>query len=96
VREKRVEQELSRSVKDVGGWCVKILPSVAGLPDRLVLFPDGRIFFVELKSPTGVLSPRQHVIHNRLGTLGHTVIVLRTPEQVTEWVSLMDNTAEPL
>ena len=93
MREKRVEQELSRSVKNIGGWRVKILPSVAGLPDRLVLFPDGRIFFVELKSPTGVLSPRQHVIHNRLGALGHTVIVLRTPEQVTEWVS---NTAEPL
>ena len=86
MRERVVEQRLTSSVKSLGGWSVKLLPSVAGLPDRIVLLPGGRIEFVELKAPTGRLSAVQEVIHDRLSSLGFSVSVLYSPEQVDEWV----------
>lgn len=85
MREQRVESLLSREVKALGGWSVKLLPSVAGLPDRIVLLPGGRVYFVETKSPTGRVKPHQTVIHRRLESLGFSVAVLATPDQVREW-----------
>lgn len=89
MRERRVEQELTRQVKTLSGWAVKILPSVSGLPDRLVLLPGGRAFFVELKSPTGTVKPHQTVVHHRLARLGFPVIVLPTVESVRDWAGMI-------
>lgn len=86
MRERRVEAELTRRVKLLGGWAIKILPSVAGLPDRLVILPGGRMFFVELKAPTGTVKPHQTVVHDRMATLGCPVVVLPTPADVVAWV----------
>jgi hypothetical protein len=85
VRENRVEKALRLAVKARGGWAIKLLPSVSGLPDRMVLLPGGRLLFVELKSPTGTVAPHQTVIHNRLRTLGFTVEVLGNLEAVASW-----------
>jgi hypothetical protein len=87
VRENHVEKTLRLRVKDRGGWAIKLLPSVSGLPDRIVLLPGGRIYFVELKSPTGTVAPHQTVIHRRLRTLGFSVEVLKDPAAVDAWVS---------
>lgn len=87
MREKRVESELTKLVRGVGGWCVKILPSISGLPDRLVILPGGRIHFVELKSPTGTVAPHQTVVHRRLKELGCPVAILPTVESVRAWVA---------
>lgn len=85
MREKRVEQEFTRQVKRLGGWAVKILPSVSGLPDRMAILPGGRVVFVELKAPTGTVKPHQTVVHARLATLGCPVVVLATVEAVIAW-----------
>jgi hypothetical protein len=89
MRENRVESTLYQEVKARGGWAIKLLPSVSGLPDRLVLFPGGRILFIELKSPTGTVKPHQTVIHNRLRALGFEVLVLNTPDLVREWAATL-------
>ena len=47
-----MEAKLTQVTKAMKGWAIKLLPSVSGLPDRLVLLPGGRVIFVELKSPT--------------------------------------------
>lgn len=86
MRENHVEKTLRVKVKARGGWAIKLLPSVSGLPDRMVLLPGGRIYFVELKSPTGTVQPHQSVIHRRLRTLGFVVEVLGNPTAVNEWV----------
>ena len=91
MRETRVERELTRRVKELGGWAVKFLPSVRGLPDRIVLLPGGRIFFVELKSPTGTVAPHQIVVHSRLASLGFPVTVLSTPPEVIAWADNIEN-----
>lgn len=93
MREKRVEQVLGWEVKNLGGWSVKLLPSVSGLPDRMVLFPGGRLIFVETKAPTGTVAPHQTVIHNRLRQLGFEVVVLASTDAVREWVQGLDTTA---
>lgn len=90
VREKRVEQTLGTEVKARGGWAIKLLPSVSGLPDRMVLLPGGRLIFVELKSPTGTVAPHQIVIHNRLRVLGFEVLVLASPAAVRDWAKGLD------
>lgn len=87
VRETRVEQELTRQVKQRSGMAIKILPSVKGLPDRLVLMPGGRAFFVELKSPAGRLELAQIVVHRTLDRLGFPVAVLPSPAAVRAWVA---------
>jgi hypothetical protein len=85
MRESRVEKVLGWEAKRLGGWSIKLLPSVSGLPDRMVLLPGGRVIFIELKSPTGTVKPHQTVIHNRLRRLGFEVLVLNTTEAVREW-----------
>ena len=92
MRENRVERTLRLATRDRGGWAVKLLPSVSGLPDRMVLLPGGRVIFVELKSPTGRVAPHQTVVHGRLLRLGFEVIVLSSPDAVKEWAKRLDAT----
>lgn len=52
--EKDIEKALGRMVGRHGGLCRKwVCPGWAGVPDRIVLMPHGRIYFVELKRPDG-------------------------------------------
>lgn len=90
MRETVVEKTLRLAVKARGGWAIKLLPSVSGLPDRIVLLPGGKIIFIELKSPTGTVAPHQTVIHNRLRALGFEVLVLTSPTAVEEWDKRLD------
>lgn len=90
MKERRVEQVLGWEVKARKGWAIKFLPSVSGLPDRIVLLPGGRLIFVELKSPTGTVAPHQTVVHNRLRALGFEVLVLSSTEAVREWAKGLD------
>ena len=49
--EKAIEAYLVRRVKEMGGLCLKYSnPNMAGYPDRLCVMPEGRTFWVELKS----------------------------------------------
>lgn len=70
--EKDIERALGRMVGKHGGLCLKwVCPGWAGVPDRIVLLPGGRIIFVELKRPKGgVLSERQKVWAKKLIDLG--------------------------
>jgi hypothetical protein len=87
VRESRVEQVLREQVKARGGWAVKFLPSVSGLPDRIIFMPGGRLYLVETKAPNGYVKPHQTVIHRRFSDLGFEVHVLSTTDAVRAWVA---------
>lgn len=52
--EKDIERKLRVLVEVHGGLCLKwVCPGWAGVPDRIVLLPGGRVVFVELKRPKG-------------------------------------------
>lgn len=60
MREKTVEAKLVAAVKAMGGLSPKFIsPGYDGMPDRLVLLPNGILAFVELKAPGKKLRPLQ-------------------------------------
>jgi len=83
MREKTIEQKLVRAVKAAGGICPKwVAPGFDGMPDRIVLLPDGRMGFVEVKAPGKKARPLQKSRHELLRSLGFRVYVLDNPEQI--------------
>ena len=77
MREKTVEQRLVKAVKNRGGICPKLVcPGFDGMPDRLVLLPDGKVGFVEVKAPGEKPRPLQVSRHNLLRGLGFQVFTL--------------------
>ena len=81
--EKQIENKLKTAVKKNGGIALKLVcPSFAGMPDRLVLLPDGLIAFVELKAPGKRPHPLQESRHRLLRSLGFKVYVIDKPEQI--------------
>ena len=85
MREKHTEQKLTRAVKAEGGMCPKLVsPGTDGMPDRMVLLPEGHMGFVEVKAPGKKPRPLQLKRHEQLKDLGYTVAVLDDPQQIPE------------
>ena len=83
MREKEIEKKLIQAVKQAGGICPKLVsPGFDGMPDRMVLLPNGKIGFVEVKA-TGE-NPRllRFSRHRLLRRLGFLVYVLDDAEQI--------------
>ena len=74
MRESIVERKLVTEVKRRGGLAPKFIsPGFDGVPDRLVLFPGGRLAFVEMKAPGKKLRPLQVRRTEQLIALGFRV-----------------------
>lgn len=74
--ERDVEKLLVRGVKERGGRAYKFVsPGNAGVPDRIVIFPNGHLYFVELKREDGELTQNQVMQIRRLTVLGQQVVV---------------------
>ena len=56
------------------------------VPDRIVLLPEGRIYFVELKNEQGRLSVPQKYLHKKFKRLGIHVYVPNSKAQVDEFI----------
>ena len=85
--EKSVERKLVELVKINNGMCIKLLcDQLIGLPDRLCLFPNHKMVFVETKT-TGQKPRRiQAYMHKKLRALGFRVEVIDTVEGVNEFI----------
>lgn len=88
--EKVIERKLVELVKANGGMCIKLLcDQLIGLPDRLCLFPNHKIVFVEVKT-TGQKPRRiQAYIHNKLRALGFRVEVIDSIEAVLNFIKTL-------
>ena len=61
MKEKDIENYLRLQVKKLGGLAYKwISPGNVGVPDRIILMPNGKIYFVELKTDKGKLTELQN------------------------------------
>lgn len=77
--EKLIEKTLNSRCRKVGAWSIKLVPRfIKGLPDRLILAPGGRVFFVEVKTTGKKPTPAQLLVHRKLKGLGFNVYILDT------------------
>ena len=80
-----------------GGLCLKFVsPAWEGAPDRIILFPGGKIFFVEVKRPGEMPRPLQLKRHEELRKLGFSVYVIDGKEQVRDLIRQQNGSDEPV
>ncbi|MEB7433331.1 nuclease [Staphylococcus pasteuri] len=88
MRESNIEKYLVREVKKQNGMCLKwVAPGTKGVPDRIVIMPKGKTYYVEMKQPKGRIDPLQEYMHKQLSDRGHQVYILWTKAQVDEFIS---------
>lgn len=84
--EKDIEKLFRDEIKKAGGKAYKFTsPGNDGVPDRIVMLPDGRIVFVELKTDPGKLSRLQELQCRQIAELGQTVRVLHGLAEVRDF-----------
>lgn len=81
MREKYIEQKLIFEVKKSHGLCIKLV-GMAGIPDRLVLLPHGKVGFVEVKAPGKKPRVIQERRINQLRSLGFNCFVLNCDKNI--------------
>lgn len=90
--EKTLENKVKKEVQKIGGIALKFFSlSFTGLPDRIVLFPGGKIKFVEVKAPGKRPSPRQEFIIGWLQSLGFEVWVIDSDVKIQEFIKSCQN-----
>jgi Holliday junction resolvase len=79
MKESSVDRSVCNFARERGCIVVKLTTfgnmGTAGLPDRLVLMPGGRAFFIEMKSTDGKCTPLQLRKQAELRALGFHVYV---------------------
>lgn len=86
MRESKIENYLKTEVGKYNGMCLKFTSSVSGVPDRIVILPDNRIYFVELKQEKGRLSKIQKYMHKQFNKRGIPVYVPYSKNDVDEFI----------
>ena len=85
--EKLLERKLADKVKAKGGWALKLPATfVDGIPDRLVLCPDGTVEFVEMKTNKEKPRKLQRAIHKKLRKMNFSVHVIDTTEGINDFI----------
>ena len=85
--ESDIERYLVRRTIEHGGVAYTwVSPGRVGVADRIVLLPGGVVWFVELKTATGRLSPWQKVFAAEMRRMGMNYIVIRSKEEVDAWI----------
>lgn len=76
--EREIEAYLGREARAMGClWYKFVSPGARGVPDRILILPDGQLIFVELKAESGELALLQMRQIERLRSWGQTVYVIR-------------------
>ena len=83
--EKDVETKLVQMARMMCGQAWKFIsPGMAGVPDRIILIPGGKMAFVEVKKPGEEMRPLQLRRKRQIENLGFKVYCLDDPEKVEE------------
>jgi len=88
MKERDIEAYLRVRVKALGGVAYKFVsPGHAGVADRIVCLPGGVVWFIEVKAPSGRMSPLQVLFARRMEELGMNYRVIWSKEDVDAWLS---------
>lgn len=90
--ESKIEDWLVNKVKEMGGIADKFVsPANPGVPDRLIIMPNGKIYFVELKASWGRMSSIQKWQRERYMKNGADVRCIKGMEAAREFVEELKN-----
>lgn len=93
MREREIESALVASVRKKHGLALKLIsPGFDGVPDRLILFSDGRVGFIELKKPGQKMRPLQEKRKRQLEGLGFLVFCVDSKDQIEEVLHAIQST----
>lgn len=85
--EKQIEIRLGKILRSNGYLYYKFVsPGNDGVPDRIVIAPDGRVMFVELKADGGTLSEIQKFQIRKMLNTGTRVRVIRGWDEAQQLV----------
>ncbi|GIN37813.1 PDDEXK family nuclease [Heyndrickxia oleronia] len=88
MRERDIENYLRDQVKKIKGRAYKFeSPGNAGVPDRLVILPGGKVYFIELKAPGKKSRPLQVTQQRKIASLGCTVLEIDSLEKVDDFIA---------
>lgn len=83
MEESKIEKRLKKRIEMLGGKALKFIsPGMSGVPDRIILMPGGKVYFVELKAPGKKLRTLQEYRAKELKILGFDVRTIDTMEKV--------------
>lgn len=86
--ESQLEKKFCEKIKKLGGMPLKFTsPGRAGVPDRIVLMPEGKIYFVEMKSSAGNISILQDYVFKKFSELGFKVHIINSVESLENFLS---------
>ncbi|AKA68528.1 VRR-NUC domain-containing protein [Clostridium scatologenes] len=87
-----IERKLKKQIELIGGKALKFVsPGVSGVPDRIVLLPQGKIIFVELKAPGKKRRKLQEYRTKELQTLGFRVECIDSFESINKFIGGLKN-----
>lgn len=87
--ERKIEERLVRYCKKKGVLCYKFnSPSRAGVPDRILIFPGGKVIFLELKATGAKPTPLQS---RELKVIAHQGADAYWADSVEKWKAIVDN-----
>lgn len=90
--EKELERTFQRRMLDAGLLSLKFTsPGQAGVPDRIVLIPRGRVVFVELKRPGETLRPLQRHVIGMLDRIGFETWVIDSKDALSQFETYLRN-----
>lgn len=90
--EKDIEAWMTDQVKRLGGLSLKFVsPGNPGVPDRIYIFPGGRIYFVELKKELGRLSGVQKWQRERFQKMGCRFYVVKGMESAKRFIKELEH-----
>ena len=93
MRESELEKKFKSQVKKAGGVVFKFVsPGFDGMPDRLVLMPKRKAFFVEVKRPGEKPRALQIARHRMLSSFGFEVFVVDSIEKIDEVINAIQTT----
>lgn len=85
--EAKIEEWLNGRIKAIGGISYKFVsPGNPGVPDRIYLMPDGRVYFVELKTEIGRLANIQKWQGRRIREMGCRYYVIKGMQQAEDFI----------
>jgi hypothetical protein len=92
IREADIEAYFVKQVANAGCVAYKFVsPGRSNVPDRMVLMPGRRVYFVELKAPGNNPTAAQIREHARFARTGHQVQVIDTKAGVDAWIAGVKN-----